>query len=100
MRRRHDRAAVCETQHRALRGGIGSQPQARSEEVLPVLLRLERHDVGTEQPVEERIAPRKSREQLLGRERNMQEEADRLRRAEPAKLEGNASELVVVNPEQ
>ena len=100
VRRGHHRPSIAEAQDRALRDRVGPQPHAGAEEVLPVFLGLERDDVGAEEAVQQHAAPGQTREELVGRERDVQEEADWLRGAEPPELQRNAGKLVVVDPEE
>ena len=57
MGRRQDRSPVGQAQHCTVRRCVRPQPQARSEEVLPVLLGLKGHDIGPEQTLEQAVTP-------------------------------------------
>src|SRR6266540_483094 len=64
-----------------------AQARARAHEVGAVALGVEGDDVGAEQPLEQLLAPGQPGVDLRGRERHVQEEADRagLRAAEQAR---------------
>ena len=100
MRRRQHRAPVGEAQSRPVDGEVVAEAQAGVDEVLPVLVRLEADHVRAQHPVDELVAPREAGEELRGRKRDVQEEADRLQRAVAPEQGRQAGQLVVVDPEE
>ena len=71
---------------------------ARAQEVVTVIDRVERHDVGTEHAVEHLCPPRQPAEHLGGRERYMEEEPDPARDLALSKQAREQEEMVVVHP--
>jgi hypothetical protein len=76
-----------------------ARPAAGAQEVVRVGRPLESDEVGAEQPVEDLTAPGELREQLVGRERDVVEEADPQVRSNVAEQLRHQLELVVLHPD-
>ena len=79
-------------------GSDVDQPAADLQEVLRRDGTLEAHEIGAEHALDELLAPRQLHEQLLRRQRDVQEEADAQIGPQRAQQGRHEVQLVVVHP--